>query len=333
MRMPLFFVLLLALAGCSPSSQALKLNTGGAVSAGTVDSNPVAVLPTGALFVSSLDAQALFRSSFAPQIRRLVQNLLPVGAESRFQPARDLLRVYAAFYAMQGADFCAVLQGRFDVAALRAAALAGSRTPSGKILQIRRYAQFEVYQVGELAFVPLTQRTVVSGNRTGLRRALDRLRFGTSGSELQPWMAELLASSKAPAVQTQPTAAAAAQRPAFVVVGDVTSQAVVAATSERLPFLSGLQLVRVLGNFQAPGMNLVGSVSYGDKLQAQKGAAALAQMQQFAYFMSLMSAFGVGGRMPKLEVKVQGRDVAFAAPIDAGLVRLLLAVAINATQG
>ena len=38
----------------------------------------------------------------------------------------------------------------------------------------------------------LTQRTLLSGNETGLRRALDRMRYGWTDNTIEPWMHELL---------------------------------------------------------------------------------------------------------------------------------------------
>jgi hypothetical protein len=313
-RYVIFLVALMALLGCPKTDQSLVLVGGKPLAVEAIDGQPLNVLPSGAIVLGTLDAEALFKTNLGGQVGRIVAGLLPLGPESGFVPARDVKRIYGAVYAMQGADFAAVVQGNFNVAAIQQAAQTRAQTPSGAQLVQTRYAGYDIYTVANIGFVVLTQQTILSGNETGMRRALDRLRFGPFTQALPSWMVELL--QEKPGTQ--------AGQAAFAVVGDVTGQGVVEAAADQLPFLGALRLLRVRGNFQPPGMNVVGSLTYGDAAAAAKGAEGLGQLQQYAYLVTLLATFGFGGRAPDLEVTQQDANVAFASQIDTATINLLL---------
>jgi len=308
------------LAGCPSTDQTLVLIGGQRVDAGAVDRDPLSVLPSGALFIGTLDAEALFRSQLGAQVNTIVSTLLPLGPESNFVPSRDVKRIHGAVYAMQGADFAAILQGQFDIAAVQRAARARAATPSGLPLVATRYGDYDIYTVANVGFVPLTRQLILSGNETGMRRALDRLRYGRAAGGLPKWMTDLLDQTRSsPGITPSQTA-----RPAFAMVGDVAGQGVLAAVSQQLPFLAGMTMLRVLGNFNQPGMNVVGSLTYGDEEQAVAGAAGLGQLQQLAYLASVFATWGFGGRMPDMQVTKQGNNVAFATEVDTSMLNMLL---------
>jgi hypothetical protein len=296
--------------GCSSANQSLVLIGGNKVDAESIDKNPLHVLPRGAIVVGHLDAQALFRTSIGTEVQKIVTRLLPLGAESNFSPSRDIEKVYAAVYAMQGADFCGVLQGRFDVQAIARAADAQAATPSGVPVVKTRYGDNDLYTVANIGFTVLTPNTILSGNETGMRRALDRLRFGRFGQELPIWMVEVVEKKGA----------------AFSLVGDLAEQAVVAASADQIPFMAGLRMVRILGNFEAPGMNVVGTLGYRDPATAASGATNLGAMKQLAYMASLLQSWGLAGSTPELDIQQNGNDVSFATKMDTTTVNQLLQV-------
>ncbi|HZO12514.1 MAG TPA: hypothetical protein VFB62_04630 [Polyangiaceae bacterium] len=308
MRLTWLLLLVVALTACPKSDQSLVLVGGEKIDAARIDNAPLDLLPSGALFIGKLDAPALFNSSMGPHVAQIVKNVLPLGPESNFVANRDLRHIYNAVYAMQGADFVAVLQGNFDVNAIQRAAAARSQTPSGVPLVHTRYGDYDIYTVANVGFVLLTPRTVLSGNETGMRRALDRLRYGRLETSIAPWMDELLANEKA----------------AFAMVGDVSGQGVVTAFGDRLPFVSGLNLLRVMGNFQTPGMNVVGSLTYADEERAAQGAVALGQIKELAFLASLIATWGLGAQTPEIQVVQQRTNVAFATSFDTATVGVLL---------
>ncbi len=272
-----------------------------------IDSNPLGLLPSGALITGQLNARALFSTSLGGTTAAVVQQVLPLGRESNFDPARDVERVYAAVYAMQGADFCAVLQGNFDVASIARAAENRAPTASGSQLVRTFYGGYYIFTVANVGFVVLTPRTILSGDETGMRRALDRLRSGKITHELERWMAELLLDPK----------------PAFALGGAIAKQGVGLAASEQVPFLSGVSRLRMLGNFQTPGINVVGTLDYGDADAANRGAASLVQMRELAALVTFLSPFG--GAVPtNLDVRVNETQVSFASSLDTALVQFVL---------
>ena len=177
--------------GCGSARESLILVGGEPVDPATIDRDPVAVLPSGLVMLGYLDAATLFKSSMGGEVSNLVAQILPLGPESNFVASRDVTHLYAGVYAMQGADFCVVVQGTFDVAAIRRAAASGATTLLGVPLVKSRYAGNEMFTAGNVGFVPLTSRTVLAGNETGMRRALDRIQRGKLERSVTPWMIHL----------------------------------------------------------------------------------------------------------------------------------------------
>lgn len=301
--------------GCRPTERGLLLVGGSHVTAAEIDARPLGLLPRNAILTGRLEARALFGTSLGPATGTLVSRVLPVGRESNFDAARDVERVYGAFYAMQGADFCAVLQGNFDVASIERAAAARSATPSGSPLVRTRYAGRTLYTAGNLGFVVLSAHSILSGDETGMRRALDRLRLGKLDVELPGWMLGPLAEREA----------------AFVVVGDLERQGVARAAADHLRFLDGLRTVRILGNFKAPGMHAVGALGYHDPDEARRAAGALDSLQQVSGLAALLTAFA-GVIPPHLELRTNEREVAFATAVDLGFLQVALATLTSAIR-
>lgn len=305
-----------ALAGCGGADDGLVLVGGQKVDASAIDRDPMALLPSGAVMLGYLDAAQMFSSSLGGEVNQVVTSLLPLGPESNFVPSRDVVKVYGGLYAMQGADFCAVVQGNFDVEAIRRAADARTATVVGAPLVKTRYAESDLYTVGNLGFVVLTAHTILTGNETGMRRALDRLRFGKLERSVPSWMTSLLGTQGA----------------SFALAGDFTSQPAVASAAGQLPFLAGLKYVRIVGNFQPPGVNFAGALTYTDPQSAANGAVALRNLEQIAKIASLLSSWGFGGAVPPMQVAQRESDVAFTLPLGEGIVRMLLRTTADAAR-
>src|SRR5205085_3725974 len=114
---------------CPKTDESLVLVGGARVDVGHIDADPLSLLPSGAIMLGTLDARALFATQLGAQTGAIIAQLLPLGPESNFVAARDVQRVTGAVYAMQGADFCAVLHGNFDAPATPAAAQSRAPTP------------------------------------------------------------------------------------------------------------------------------------------------------------------------------------------------------------
>ncbi len=314
-------LLALGPSGCGGGDQNLVLVGGNQVDPAVIDRDPVALLPKNPVMLGYLDAAAMFHSSLGPDVGSIITTVLPLGPESNFVPARDVTRVYGGIYAMQGADFCAVIQGNFDVASIRRAAEARANVSSGLPLVRSRYAEMDLYTAGNVGFVLLTPHTALTGNETGMRRALDRLRTTALTRSVPPWMIDLVNTPNA----------------AFALAGDISGQGTVEAATQKMPFLTGLQKVRTLGNFQPPGMNFAGSFTYADAASASAGTTNLADLQKLTGFMGLLSSLGLMGPVPQMQVAQRENDVAFTVPVDTSFARFLLGmlgdVAKKATTG
>lgn len=300
-----------AASGCAREPTTIVLIGGEKVPASVIDQDPIALLPSGAVLAGHVDAASLFTTSFGDDVAAIVSNLLPLGAEANFSPKRDVTQIYGGVYAMQGADFCAVLQGRFDVASISRAAETRAATPSGAPLVKTRYGDYDIYTTGNVGFVVLTGQTILSGNETGMRRAVDRLRYGKLQRSLPAWIVDLMGTPGA----------------AFAFAGDFTSPGAGAAVAQRVPSLADARTLRVIGNFQAPGMNFAGTIGYADQASATAGAASLSDVRQFIQSVGWLASIGFGAQAPNLKVAQQGSDVAFTMPVDgrfvSGMLRML----------
>jgi hypothetical protein len=307
-----------------------------------IDRDPIALLPRDIIAFGSLDLAALFTSPMAADILTLVQGLVPLGPEANFVPQRDTSRVVGGVYAMQGVDFCAVVQGRFDVPAIQRAADVRAATPGGLPVVKSRYFEYDFYTVGNLGFVLLISATALVGNEIGMRRALDRLRSGAALERRVPaWMIELANTQGArfavacdfgadsvlaaggPAAPT--TALASASTPAPVPASTPAPSSspatpVVEAAANTLPFLSGLRAVRFVGDFASPGVNLAGSLTYASVDRAEAGAASLRSLSSMSAWLQLFS----GISLAPSKIEGRGSDVAVVLPLDLQSARGLL---------
>ncbi|HEY3592298.1 MAG TPA: hypothetical protein VGL13_00430, partial [Polyangiaceae bacterium] len=166
----------------------------------------------------------------------------------------------------------------------------------------------DVYTAATVGFTVVTEHTLLIGNQTGMRRALDRIRDNRLKRDVPDWMITLV---------EQPQAS-------MVLAGDAAGHPEVAALGQTLPFLVGLSGVRILGNFQPPGVNLAGTLSYADAQSANAGADALRNAGQLAGALNLLAIFGLSSPLRKLDVTTQGVDTMFVGALDGrGLADLL----------
>jgi hypothetical protein len=278
------------------------------LSSEAIDQDPFGLLPANPIVLSWVDAQAFFASPFGGEIARIAGTRLPLGQESGFVPQRDLKRLVGGAYSMSGADAVIVAQGDFQPEMIKSAADQHAATPLGPLVH-STYAGNDVYTVRNVGFTVLTRHTMLIGNETGMRRALDRIRDNRLKRELPDWMLRLMDNPQASAI----------------LAGDVASQPMVAALARSAPFLNGLSSFRMLGNFQAPGLNVAGALSYPDAASAANGASSLRGLVQMAGVMSMLSLFGLGSPLKNMQIDVQQNDVQFVMAVDGQTVTRLLA--------
>ncbi|HEU4537972.1 MAG TPA: hypothetical protein VFS00_27820, partial [Polyangiaceae bacterium] len=222
--------------GCSKKGPAVVQSAERPATDDDIDREPFALLPGAAVAVGRVDARSLFASSLGPKVQRAFESLVPVGPAAGFVAERDLESVIGAVYSMQGADFALVARGAFDPAAIERAVAQGTPGPYGSPWVKSEHAGRTVYTASDVAFAPLTRKTALAGTNTGLRRALDRLRFGAPKIELPDWAAEVRDAGTP-----------------LAIVGEWGDQPVASEIVSRAPFLSGVRALHLTGNFDRPG--------------------------------------------------------------------------------
>lgn len=272
-----------------------------------LDADPYALLPSSAIVVAHLDARAMFESaSVGDSTKALAERFVPIGEEAGFDAVRDVDRVVVAAYAMSGADVAAVLQGRFDPDKIAAASTAKNGAPLVK----GKYADRATIAAGAIAFAVLTNKTIVAGTSDGLRRVLERIHDGKIERSIPPWMIDTL---------TAPGAELA-------IAGDFGSQPIAAASigSVKLPWLEGIRAVRVIGNFDRPGMNVAATLTYGGAQQAQGAADGVRLVDRWLTVLGPM----LGGlELRNLDVKTEEGDMKCKFALDEHALKALVGLA------
>ena len=296
-------VLGLMLAGC-PKSEDVIVHTGQGKekTAPQIDADPLALLPSGAITVGVLDAQALFASQFGDKLLEVAKRRAPVPDAAGFEPKRDITKLYFGVYSMQGADVAGVAVGAFDVQKIEAAADGVQKTPLGVPVTKTTYAGRALYTADSIGFTILTGRTALFGNQTGIRRALDRIKEGSAKRELPAWATKVLTPSGAP----------------FAFGSNLKENPVPNALRSKLPFLDGVETVAVVGNFAAPGVNLAGTLVYPDEDSAKTGASKVAETRAMLdTYTPFLAILGIPQPVRKLEADAVGKEGHFVAGIDA----------------
>ncbi len=300
-------LLLVVTGGCAgrPASDASAGQT-------AVDADALALLPGAAAIVGSLDARTMFTSgALGASSESLVDSLVPLPADAGFLASRDLDRVVIGSYVAQEPDIAAVLTGRFDLGKIAGVTVGRNGAPIAK----GTYAGFATETVGAVMIAPLTAGTVVTGTPSGVRAVLhriqqSRLAHARLERSLSP---ETLATLQTPGAQ-------------IAIVADFVSQPIAAAAlgSVAVAWLKGLRMVRAIGNFDPPGMNLAGTMTYGDPQQAQSAADGVRLAD---HWLSLLGPLLGGAKLQNLQVNATGNDVGCKVAVDASSLGTLLGLA------
>lgn len=283
------------------------------LTAAEIDAEPLAVLPSGFIGLLRVEVPAVASSSLGPTVLALAKQWAPLPTNSGFLPERDLDRIVIGLYSMQGADAAGVAMGRFDPDAIQKAANGNASTPAGTLV-LSPYAGYRLYTVHNMGFCVLSTKTLLIGNETGIRRSLDRIREGRAVRQLPSWTDALLDASKAP------LAFGAQLKP-----GDIP-----ASVCQQAPFMADLLGLRVLGNFQPPGVNLAGSLGYATAERAQQAAGEMLSSRDRLSSMTmnlLMGVMGIGQPVQRLEATATDKEVSFVAALEGGAIGKILNLA------
>jgi hypothetical protein len=271
-----------------------------------LDADPLALLPGSAVVVASLDAKAMFAStSVGPQLGALADSLLPVGADAGFDAKRDVDRIVVGVYATTGADAVAVVSGRFDVAKLAAT----TQARNGTAVVHAMYAGRDTYAAGPVMYSVLSAKTAVAGTGDAVRRLLERVQDKKIERAMPAWVVDTLSTPGAE----------------LALAGDFTTQpiAVAALGSVPLPWLSGLRVAKVIGNFEKPGMNIAATTSFADAKQAESAADGV---RTAGTWLKVLGGFLGGLSVHDLDVTTDDKDVKCKFTVDEQTLGRLLAM-------
>lgn len=298
----MFLVVLLAANACGGK----RANSAGETKF-DLDADPLALLPAAPAVLAKAEARAIFDSGAAgAQVAALASMLVPLGEQSGFQAIRDVDRIILAEYATGGVDFAAVFSGRFDPAriALDKTASNGAAIVEGV------YAGHTTYTVAAIQYSVLSSRTLVTGNGDGLRRLLDRLSALPVDRAMARWM-----------IDTVETKGAEVALAADFEAQPIASEALGAL---KLPWLNGMHVARVIGNFEPSGMNVAATLTYADPQQTMTAAEGVRSVDGL---LRMLGPLLGGVRLRQLEVVTEEKDLRCKFAVDDETLRTILALA------
>jgi hypothetical protein len=112
----------------------------------------------------------------------------------------------------------------------------------------------------------------------------------------------------------------------LALAADFTSQPITVAAigAVPLPWLSGLRVAKVIGNFEKPGMNVAATLSYGDAPQAQSAAEGVRTAD---VWLKVLGGFLGGLSVQDLDVTTDDKDLKCKFAVDDRTLGRLLAFA------
>ncbi|GAC1299965.1 MAG: hypothetical protein NVSMB1_26520 [Polyangiales bacterium] len=273
-----------------------------------LDADAAALLPFGALAVANLDAHAITNSTVGGDLTALGERMIPFAGQMDFQIKRDLNHAYVALYSFSGADVLGVLTGTFHPDKLDEAAARGLNTAYGVVVA-STYAGRKLYTVANIGFTMLSARTALAGSETAMRRALDRIQSGSLKREIAPWMSDWVSQSGYP----------------VLIASDVTKQSFGKTITSYLPWVQGVQYVRVRGRFNPDtSYGMSGAMTYPDGQKAAAAAQGLSAIPKSFAMMAVLKMIGIAPLVRNMTVNASGNDVQFSTVLDESQTRSMI---------
>lgn len=297
--------------GCAaPQEQIVETAAGRRAAPEEVDRDPWRLLPGGAVTWGRLDVQAANEAVFAKELQTWFEHSLPVSGKLGIDFAQDVDEVVLGLYATAGSDVAAVARGRFEERALKEAIEQEPVNAGQRPIVTHRFAGQQVYVSGSWALAPITSATIVFGTEIGVRRVLERIEEGRLARVLPAWFEQMLEVKEA----------------SMVVGVDLDAQPVPSVLRTRLAFLDGLRAGRFLWNFQEPGLNGAGTLTYDTPASAQKAASGLGELSETLRRSELLlTLFQIPRPFRRLEAQATDKDTQVVVEIDGRAIQALFA--------
>jgi hypothetical protein len=273
----------------------------------SIDSDALALLPSGPIAVARVDAKAMFAAGGSgAEIAKLATKFFPMGPEAGFDATRDITQVVAASYSMQGVDALSILSGTFDEAKIKKVAEDKTPLKGGGTLSAVPYAGKTIYTSQGVAFAVLSGKTTVAGTDTAVKRALDRLRDGVPSRSLPDTFAATLDTDN----PIRGVADFKKNPLGKVAVGPMV-----------IPGTAGLEVLRLVGDFKSPGVNIAATATYDNEEHTLAGAEGA---KKLARLVSGLSAFAPVPKLQNFEAKPEKIDVIIKFAVDDAELKTLL---------
>jgi hypothetical protein len=293
--------------GCGAGPEVILHTAAGVeATAQDVDRNPLWLLPAGGIGWFHLELDLAKQSELGRLVLADLRARFPLPEAAGFSLERDVRQLSVATYSMQGLDFAGVVSGHFDVARITAAAAEYRGGPLAPTLARSEYAGRTLFTSAGIGFAVITEATALFGNDVGVRRCLDRIAEARVADDLPSWVKDLLATPNA----------------TFSIGVDLKANALTASLPSRLAALQGAAMVRGVGNFDAPGINLAGTISHADHDAARGSAARLLQAGGSLNIYGRL--LGLGQPIQKLETQAVGNDTRIVLAVDRAAVELVM---------
>lgn len=281
-----------------------------------IDSDPWALFPPGAVSWARLSADKMFSASFGAEMATFLGEQLPISRDVGFDPSDHVTDVYAAAYATVGTDVALVLRGHFESGVIERGFRAQPLARTGETIVKRSFAGSEIYVAGGVAFSVQTTQTAVYGTELGVRRVLERIEMGTLERTLPAWFEDMLQ-----------------QRADFCLGIDLDAQPVPATLRTKLSFLEGLRAARVLGNFENPGLNLAGTLTYDSAGSAERATKLMDEFGEAVdRYAVLFESLKLDRPLRRLETRALGKDAQVAIEVEGHAIAVLLSKAGQLSQ-
>ena len=299
--------------GCAKKHQTVVTTPTTTNAPPAIDADPFALLPFGAVMVASLDARQIANSTAGGDLIALSERILPFAKDIDFQVKRDLDHAYVGMYSFSGADTLGILVGTFHPDKIEAAAQKGLQTSYGTVVA-STYAGRRLYTVANYGFTTITDRTMLVGTEAAIRRALDRIQAGTIKREIAPWMSDWVNQTGYP----------------VLVASDVTKQSFGKTVTNLIPWIEGVQYVRIRGRFNPDGsFGMSGALTYPDANKAQQSSNGMQGMVKSFGLMAVLKVIGIDPLVRNLVVNPAGKDVDFQTVIDEKSLRNVIHMATD----
>lgn len=301
--------------GCASNREIITVTAEGRrASEEEVDRDAFRLLPPGAVVWFRVEAPALFGSPAGAEVGKFMKEALPFATGAGINPKEDVELVVGAMYATVGSDVVLICKGEFEKDATARAIASNPVSVLKKPIVSVQFSGAEMYVVDQVAMSILTDQTMVFGSQLGVRRVLERVEEHRLERSVPVWFDALVEEG-----------ASAAQ------IGiDLDAEPIPATLGEKVGFMKGLRAARILGNFEDPGLNLAGTLTYRTPQDSKQAAEALSGIKDdLDRYELLIRALGISQPLRRVEAAATDKDTQVVAAIEGDALAQLMK---NSTQ-